>query len=239
MRFILPKPIFIGFAQLLLLGIHHSSFVLAEKKIIIASPLQSLTIPDREIKTTLLSHRQQYLPKFKAGLAAEFETRKEIATKRTNLLSDGVTSSGSRSSSSSNKGGEHWVEEAEGSERTRRTKEDLQIEKAFDMAVAQVEASEGKNSPPLEKSPNAYQFVGVINKKSPTKPITWYARKKPENAQWSVRLVHVNRDAIIKDLFNQGKVDIFAKYRNTGRIDEESETPIIHATYEVRERSWK
>merc|ERR1712238_447392 len=32
-----------------------------------------------------------------------------------------------------------------------------------------------------------------------------------------IRMIHVNKDAIIKDLFDRGKIDIFAKYTNTGR----------------------
>ena len=74
-------------------------------------------------------------------------------------------------------------------------------------------------------NPNKYQFVGLIKKPKTTggsggkegDPIQWYARPKPRHAKWSVRLVHVNKDAIIKDLFDQGKIDIFAKYTNTGR----------------------
>ena len=88
------------------------------------------------------------------------------------------------------------------------------------------------------KNPNAYQFVGVVKRRS-DKPISWYARKKPADAKWSVRLVHVNQDAIIKDLFNRGKIDIFAKYKNTGKVDEETNVPVITSKYEVRERSWK
>jgi len=30
-------------------------------------------------------------------------------------------------------------------------------------------------------------------------------------------MIHVNKDAIIKDLFDRGKIDIFAKYTNSGR----------------------
>jgi len=58
------------------------------------------------------------------------------------------------------------------------------------------------------------------NKKNKNKkqgPISWYARPKPKNANWTIRMIHVNKDAIIKDLFDRGKIDIFAKYTNTGR----------------------
>lgn len=87
------------------------------------------------------------------------------------------------------------------------------------------------------RNPNQYQFVGVVNDASDS-PITWYARPKPSHARWSLRLVHVHREAILKDLFDQGKIDIFAKYENRG-LDPESSQPRVEATYQVRPRSWR
>jgi hypothetical protein len=113
---------------------------------------------------------------------------------------------------------------------------------------------------------NKYQFVGVIDNKNrknsnqdQNKVITWYARPKPPQAKWSVRLVHVNQDAIIKDLFARGKIDIFAKYTNAGipkptttqttdgsdgnkpqqQQQQVSPSPVVKSRYDVRQRSWR
>jgi hypothetical protein len=190
-----------------------------------ASPLQSLTIPDPEVTESLETNRQRFLSKFKTGLKAETETRRELAGKRAKELQAAAAS------------GTDWAERAADSERTRRSNEEQQVEQAHDKAIAEFEAA-NKKGVSKSKSPNPYQFVGLV-KRSGDKPVTWYARKKPAGAKWSVRLVHVNQDAIIKDLFNRGKVDVFAKYENTGKVDEETKAPIVTSKYEVRERSWK
>jgi hypothetical protein len=187
-----------------------------------ASPLQSLTIPDAEVKETLKSKRQSFLSKYKSGLQAEAEKRRELALKRSQELQDAS--------------GDNWAENAAGREQSRRAMEENLVERAHDEAVAKAKSGEMKAS---GKSSNNYQFVGVVNRGGKNKPITWFARPKRSDSKWSVRLVHVNRDAIIKDLFNQGKVDLFAKYKNTGRLDEETQAPIVTSKYEVRERSWR
>jgi hypothetical protein len=198
---------------------------LAARSLRFASPLQSLTIPDPEVKEIVKSRRQKFLPKYKAGLKAEVETRAEIASKRTKELQASAASGGD------------WAEQAAESQRQRRSREERVVEQAFDKATT--EAEKALKLAQTTKSSNVYQFVGVVNRGLTDKPITWYARPKREDSKWSVRLVHVNRDAIIKDLFNRGKVDIFAKYRNTGSVDETTKTPIISTKYDVRERSWK
>lgn len=204
-----------------------------------ASPLQSLTIPDPEIQgeDDLNTPRKRFLPKFLAGLSAESQARKEVAQAR------------SRSAQELNPdtlSGDDWAEKTAALEKERRKQEEALIETAYDQAVAGVDSVEktlDKASKFLNRSRNKYQFVGVINRKAvkdpKQKPITWYARKKPRSAKWSVRLVHVNQDAVIKDLFNRGKVDVFAKYKNTGKVDDETKGPIVSSNYEVRERSWK
>ena len=197
----------------------------AAKMIRFASPLQSLTIPDKEIKEQLSTKRSRFLPRFRAGLQAEVEKRRAISSERSTEIQSAAAS-----------GDSNWAQRATMAERTRRAKEDTAVEDAFDKAVSAFDKQSKKVKPPTPQ--NSYQFVGVVNKKS-DKPITWYARPKPTNSKWSVRLLHVNQDAIIKDLFNEGKVDIFAKYRNTGKVDETTNTPIVNASYEVRERSWK
>ena len=177
-----------------------------------ASPLQTLTIPDKEVQPTLSSKRSIALKRFRAGLQAEADTRKKIAAGRS-------------------------VDSSRSEQRQRREMEEKLAEEAFEKAANAAEVS--ANKIPASKSSNKYQFVGVIDKKSADKPITWYARKKPAGAQWSVRLVHVNKDAIIKDLHTRGKIDIFAKYRTTGEVEEESRRAVVTSKYDVRERSWK
>jgi hypothetical protein len=204
-----------------------------------ASPLQSLTIPDPELKgeEDPETPRKRFLAKFLAGLNAESQARKEVALARSRLA---------QQVSPDTLSGSDWAEKTVASERQRRKEEELIIELAHDQAVAGVSAVEKtleKASRSLNQSRNKYQFVGVINRKTATDAkqdlITWYARKKPHLAKWSVRLVHVNQDAIIKDLFGRGKVDVFARYKNTGKIDEDTKFPIVSSKYEVRERSWR
>jgi hypothetical protein len=118
------------------------------------------------------------------------------------------------------------------------------------------------------KNRNPYQFVGVITthtnrvEQQQQPPIVWYTRKKPPQAKWTVRLIHPNRDAIIKDLYDRRKIDIFAKYTNLGipssttttsassssssqpvvattNTNTASYQPLIQSQYIVRERSWK
>eukprot|EP00531_Pseudo-nitzschia_arenysensis_P004585 CAMPEP_0116126416 /NCGR_PEP_ID=MMETSP0329-20121206/6321_1 /TAXON_ID=697910 /ORGANISM="Pseudo-nitzschia arenysensis, Strain B593" /LENGTH=280 /DNA_ID=CAMNT_0003620499 /DNA_START=79 /DNA_END=921 /DNA_ORIENTATION=- len=77
---------------------------------------------------------------------------------------------------------------------------------------------------------------------TPRNPFPGTARPKPSGAKWSVRLLHVNKDAIVKDLFDQGKVDIFAKYTNTGKFQIKGEgenakptsIPIVTSKYESK-----
>jgi len=202
-----------------------------------------LTIPDPEVQGEegLNTPRKRFLPKFLAGLTAEARARREVALKRTADAEENA-----EKFSVDDVTGSDWVEKTASSGRARKQKEEAFVEAAYDQAVTgidDVEKNLDKASKFLNKSRNKYQFVGVINRKAATdpkqKPITWYARKKPTTAKWSVRLVHVNQDAIIKDLYNQGKIDIFAKYKNTGKIDEETKAPVVTSKYEVRERSWK
>jgi hypothetical protein len=197
----------------------------AAKMLRFASPLQSLTIPDREVKEEITTKRARFLPRFKAGLQSEVEARRELAAKRTSEIQAAATS------------GSDWAQKAVEVDRARRAKEDEVAEQAFDEGVAQFE-KKSKKGPKAAKSPNSYQFVGVVNRKG-DKPITWYARPKPSDSKWAVRLLHVNQDAIVKDLFNRGKIDIFAKYKNTGSTDEETKVPIVTSTYQVKERSLK
>jgi len=198
-----------------------------------ASPLQALTIWDNSEPT---SPRDKYLQKFKAGLEAESKVREELQKKHDAFLSKQDTKS------------PEWAQKASRYERARKAREERLAEKAYDEAVKKVEAEQKKLEVAVEPSSNSFQFVGVVNKENSEKAISWYARKKPTNANWSLRLVHVNKDAIVKDLFNRRKVDVFSKYKNEGfkttvaavegKSPEKKEIQ-IRAQYEVREKSWR
>ena len=77
-----------------------------------ASPLQSLTIPDREVKEVASSKRSRFLPRFKTGLQAEVDSRRDIAAKRTAEMQSEALS------------GDNWAQKAAESDRARRAKED-------------------------------------------------------------------------------------------------------------------
>jgi hypothetical protein len=222
------KFVILSVTILLLIGLHNTNASTAPN-LRFASPLQSLTIWDEEVKEEFSTPRSRFLPKFKAGLAAEMETRKALKERNQQALLR-----------LEEQGGD-WAKKAAILERRQQRQADQLSEEAFDEAIksftSQQKAALQKDNP--KRNPNKYQFVGVVNKESSSKPVTWYARKKPASAKWSLRLVHVNRDAIIKDLFNRGKVDIFAKYRNTGETDEESNQRVIKTDYIVKERSWR
>jgi len=212
-------------ALILALALSHKGAVVeAVQSLRIASPLQALTISDPEVREEQATPRSRFLSKYKSGLEAEAKARKSLAERKKEQLQTDATS-------------KDWASKAASTDRKLRKSEERQVEKAFDKAVAQVEAQ--KPTKKAHKNPNKYQFVGIINSPSSETPITWYARKKPRGAKWSLRLVHVNRDAIVKDLFNSGKVDIFARYDNTGKTDEDTNQPVIQSRYTVRERSWK
>jgi hypothetical protein len=191
------------------------SSALAVRNLQIASPLQTLTIFDPEVDTT--THRQRFLPRFKAGMNAEQNTFKPH---KADVSRD------------------DWVKQATTTER----RNEKVLEKAYDEAVAKYEQLQQQVKKSQAHNANIYQFVGVIKKnKNNTKesPITWYARKKPASAKWSVRLVHANRAAILKDLFQRGKIDIMASYQNTKQRDEVTNQQIVNVKYSVKERSWK
>ena len=223
----------------------------AIREIRFVSPLQSLTIPDPELLETvpdassdgqgaLEMPRRKFLPRFLAGLKAEDTIRQKIAAGQISVRDDEVPEA--------DVSGKDWVGRAKAAEERRKRKEESLIETGYDAAIARYESSAASASTvPKKQNPNKYQFVGLIDKSDPKKPVKWHARPKPSGAKWSVRLVHVNRDAIVKDLFDQGKIDIFAKYTNTGKTKTKGEgdaakptnIPIVTSKYEVRERSWK
>ncbi|OEU05877.1 hypothetical protein FRACYDRAFT_203815 [Fragilariopsis cylindrus CCMP1102] len=221
------------------------------KNIRFASPLQSLTIPDPEFRRMLETPRTKFLPKFLTGLTAENHIREEIAV-GTVKISD---YSNDNDDDSFDVSGQDWVGNTKTAEAKRKRREDTVVEDAYDTAIASFEQQQEQqrlSSKKMKKkkmtNSNKYQYVGVVGinnnkdkkeKKMNSPPISWYARPKPKHSNWSVRLLHVNKDVIIKDLFDQGKIDIFAKYTNTGQTMQSLQAPVVTTKYEARERSWK
>ena len=196
------------------------------KNLRILSPLKALTIWDPETKDVeATSPRKGFLPVFRARLEAEAEARKELKAKRNQELQASSTS------------GNEWAQDAALAERRRQQVEERYVEAASDRVAAEAAKMVQMKSKAKKKNANKYQFVGVVNPKVSDKPIKWYAREKPSGSKWSVRLVHVDQAAVVTDLFRRGEVDIFAKYKNTGKINKETNTPIIEKEYSVRERS--
>jgi len=154
-----------------------------------------------------------------------------------------------------------WAEASAAADEKKKKESEMRVESAHDSAVAgydQRVASKRSLATPALASSAKYQFVGVVNDGQGNKKssdVSWYARKKPKNSKWNVRLLHVNRDAVLRELFTKGKVDVYGKYSNVGLdqaafaaaeasgedVDEEGEKmkPLIKAQYTVKERSWK
>jgi hypothetical protein len=250
------------------------------KDIRFASPLQSLTIPDPELfadkvknsveevdvaveekksaaekKQDLLrssrildTPRKKFLPKFLTGLKAENQIREEIALGRVKVPD---------SDDDFDVSGMDWVGQTKTEEAKRKRREDKIVEDAYDKAITSFEQEQRISKKMKKTNSNKYQYVGVVginkDKEKKNSPISWYARPKPKNSKWSVRLLHVNKDVIIKDLFDQGKIDIFAKYTNTGQRKQSdiasgeegrtakpsSQAPVVTTKYEARDRSWR
>ena len=167
-----------------------------------------------------------------------------------------------------------WAEASAAADERREKAMEKWVEAAHDVAVkacnARVASKRSMNAaakpPETATSSCKYQFVGVVNdgrgvKKTDPGDVTWYTRKKPRNAKWRVRLVHVNCDAVLRELFVMGNVDVYGKYINNGLASDRSaafaaaETageddaaeeehagvkPSVRAKYFLKERSlWK
>lgn len=203
------------------------------------SPLQSLTIFPKEVEEITTTPRDEFLPKFKSGLEAE-KRATEYMLKQRELDDDDV---------GDEYVGKGWEQRSAESERLRAEKEDQFVEQAYDRAVAAVSVSKGKSRSKTKaaSTSNKFQFVGVIQPPGSDKKVKWYARKRPSSqSKWNVRLIHANKDVIARDLFVNGKVDVVAKYINTGkRRDELKEgenpsgpsRPLIEADYSIKSRS--
>jgi len=207
--------------------------VIALPKDQFASPLKTFTLFDE--KSTSISPREKYRMKYKAGLAAETKVREEYAQKREDFLE------------TADKKAAGWENKYMAFERKLKARTDKVAKQAYEKAVKEVETSFKKEPSTLSIKSSKYQFVGVIDKK--TNKVKWHARKRRKRTKWSLRIVHVDQGAVIKDLYNRGKVDIFAKYSKGNRPaititkdgdkEETSKAIPIKGEYSVRERSWR
>eukprot|EP01082_Thalassiosira_pseudonana_P000112 g327.t1 g327 contig1:790543-791601(-) len=224
------------------------------------SPLQSFTIFDKSTAAQYASPRSKFLPRFRVGLLAERRAREVIAEEMRRGIGydddDEDIISGS------------WAEQSAQAEERRKKAMEKRVEQAYDAAVKsyddRVAAKQSAVATSGSDSNNKYQFVGVVNNNGSGKSkdnVTWYARKKPKSSNWNVRLLHVNRDAVLRDLFVKGKVDVYGKYINEGidkaafavadnggaaveEGDKEGTSglgmrPLVKGQYSIKERSWR
>ncbi|KAL3815602.1 hypothetical protein ACHAXA_007134 [Cyclostephanos tholiformis] len=239
------------------------------------SPLQSYTIFDKSALSSydLASPRRKFLPRFRAGLIAEKAAREALLEEQRRGIvphADDVDEVGGG-------GGGGWAEASAAADERRRRASEARIEAAYDAAVASYDrrvaaaVGSGSTSTTPDDRGGRLQFVGVVNdgraaprgKDLGGGAVTWYARRRPRGSKWNVRLVHVNRDAVLRDLFVGGKVDVFGKYVNEGPMTttttsghgveaaafavadasasstEDAARPRVKAHYAIRERSWR
>ena len=207
------------------------------KPIRFLSPLQSLTLFPKEVEASVSTRRDNFLSKFKTILEAEKVAKQHIARAKageTEDYNDINTSEG-------------WEKRSQEMEKRREEREEEFVDRAVDRAIARLPSvqSQGAGKDKLAK----YQFVGVVQPSTSEKNVMWHARKRPANSKWNVRLLHVNREAIVHDLFTRGKVDIYGEYVNKPDQTEESTEngeakstlmgPKLEPLYSVKERSWK
>lgn len=190
------------------------------------SPLQSLTLFPKEIPTK--TPRDNFLTKYERGLAAEKRAREQFAREGQLSNEDEYVGRG-------------WEKRSEESEKSLAELEDKFVEKAYDSAIEGFEEAK-----PTQMKGSKYQFVGVVQPPNSEKKVKWYARKRPSNSKWNVRLLHVNKDVILRDMFIKGKIDVVAKYVNTGKPKDELKEgedpsaprrPLIEPQYEIKKRS--
>lgn len=226
-------------------------------------PLKTLTLKDKSPDTTP-SPRKNFLINFRSGIEAERRARKEIAEEAKILRRYEEEDAGNIDVAPDNDFFESskWAEMS--NEKYDTYKQDQRdtiaaaFEKGFESSSKKLQAEtelamENESKKLFPRKSNAYQFVGVVQ---PNKKVKWYARPKSENANWSVRVLHVDKAAILRDLFVRGKIDVYGEYANKGlppappapvkksKKGEEQElvipkVPVVEATYSVKERSWK
>ena len=192
------------------------------------SPLQSLTLFPKEIPTT--TPREEFVTKFKAGLGAEKKAREQILNKKDFADDPEYVGKG-------------WEKRSEEMERLKSEKEDRFVEKSYDEAIAGLKEVRPES---VQTKGSNLQFVGIVQPLDAENKVKWYARKRPSNSKWNMRLLHVDKGAVMRDLFVNKKIDVFAKYANTGKPrdalqeGEDPSTPrrpLIEADYNIKKRS--
>ena len=239
-----------------------SSFIIS-KPLHFDVPLKALTLKDKSPDSTLIP-RKKFLINFRSGIAAERRARKEIAEEAKRLRRYEEEDAGNIDVASDNDFFESskWAELSKEKYDTykqdqRKTIADA-FEKGFEESSNKLEkeaelAKEKQAKTFFPRESNTYQFVGVVQS---NKKVKWYARPKATDATWSVRVLHVDKAAILRDLFVRGKIDVYGEYVNKGlpppspaptkkgKKGEEQEVvvpkvPVVEASYSVKERSWK
>ena len=227
-----------------------------------SSPLQSYTIFDKSALEDNANPRRKFLPRFRTGLMAEKRAKEVLMDEQRRGIGfdDDELDAGTSGS---------WAEASAAADERKKKAMEKRVEAAYDAAVkgyddrmsAKQLSTSSRAAASTKSSSDGYQFVGVVNDGHGAKKnaVTWYARKKPRNSKWNVRLVHVNRDAVLRELFVKGKVDVYGKYVNEGLdqaafaaaetsgedVNDSEERPqpgmkpSIKAQYTVKERSFK
>ena len=213
---------------------------------------------------TVTVRREKFLQRVKAGLEAERPIRNTFRAKLESLEQDLVRQM--QRSGKSSTGVEEivmdeeiWEKKLNDEKRKLLEQEELEAQAAFDRGFSSIKEEKAamdltKPTNPTLKSTNKYQYVGVINapkirtkgKESVDKEavssnifnsVQWYARKKPKKSNWTLRLVHVDRAAILHHFFQKGKIDFYAEYRNTGEVNSQTGKIIVNPVYTARPRN--
>jgi len=210
-----------------------------------AAPASATATPSPSPSLSL-SPRRRFVGRFRAGLVAERKERDAIEEEKRARLLQEHGGGDDDDDSATTAWGEGWAEMEAAKEELRRATEEARVERAHDVAVSSYDRRERARSTTtkasasgdsslssrssLSKRPPSvpeYQFVGVVNNgkssstttsaSATTPAVTWYARRKPFGSKWSVRLVHVDRDAVVRDLITSGKADLYGRYSSAGR----------------------
>jgi hypothetical protein len=227
-------------------------------RVIFAPGLRSLTIYDSESSAGAgnPSHREVFLKKLRAGLEAEQPVRDAYAARHAALEEDAIK----RSKASKKRNGyineEEWEEELFDASVELEKEEEKAIEAAFDVGFASIKEDVNPKTPKANpiKMKNEYQYVGVVNSPKAVRKgvaasgaageqsmfgeqVQWYAQKKKKKSNWSLRIMHVDRAAILHHHFQKGKLDFYGRYKNTGKRNEQTGAIEVDAIYSARPRS--